>query len=111
MKTIYYGLCGVVFVMGLLRGTSRPSTRSAQSIIATVLFWVCVLGIAGFLASVAAIIGIAAMFDERTDSTNGFDTLFAIGRRVVGTSCVLALVGHGITVLRRGTGCDAGPRR
>lgn len=74
---------------------------SFTSVSVTVLFWVSVVGIAAVLASVAGVIGIAATFDEHTDSANGFDTLCTASQQIVGICFVVALLAHGITAIWR----------
>ena len=99
MITTYYAVCVAILAAGLFRGNAWPRTRSTRQIAGTALFWISVAGLVGALALVVAIVGIAAVFDERTDLTNGFDNLFSVSRQIASTCTALALAGHTVVFL------------
>jgi hypothetical protein len=101
MIAIYYSICLAILILGLVRGKPRAVALSFPAVSVAVLFWVSVVGVAAVLASVAGVVGIAVTFDERTDSVNGFDTLCAASRQIVGLCFTVALVAHGITAIWR----------
>jgi hypothetical protein len=96
---IYYSLGVAVLILGLICGSAVSCRSSACQVVRVGLFWVSVAGLLGVVATVAAIIGISAVFDERTDFVNAFDHLFAVSRHIVLLCMGLAVAGHAIVFL------------
>ncbi len=94
MITIYYSTCVAILILGIIRGTAWPRTQSMRQNVGVGLFWISIPGILGVVTAVVAVIGSAAVFDERTDSVNAFDYLLGISRQVVLVCTALAVIGH-----------------
>ena len=105
---IYMMLCLAVLVAGLCRGKAWPATHSLGAYTGTLLFWVAVTGIVAILVALAAIVGIAATFDESTDSWNRYDDLCLIGRQIAWVCSGIALLLHGTLVVAERSKNDKG---
>ena len=99
MIMIYYSIGVAILIAGLIRGVARPRKLPASQSARVALFWASAAGLLGVLACAIAIIGIAAVFDERTDSVNGFDHLFRISRYLIAGCIAIAVAGHTIAFL------------
>ena len=94
MTMIYYSMGVAILIMGLIRGVARPRTRSAPQVASSALFWASAAGLLGVVTSVVAVIGITAVFDERTDSVNGFDHLLTMSQFFVLGCTAIAVAAH-----------------
>ena len=105
MIMIYYAIGVAILIAGLVRGAAWPRTRAATQIAGVGLFWASVAGLLGVLALAVSIVGIAIVFDERTDAVNGFDQLFIAARYLVLACTAIAVAGHAFVM--NGTKQDA----
>jgi hypothetical protein len=99
MNMVCIELCLAIFVLGLYRGKLWSNLRSLEGYAGLALFWVSVIGVVAMLFSLGSIIGIAASFDERTDSWNKYDDMLLIGKTISYLCAGIALVLHGMQIV------------